>query len=59
MTYDAFLVCSMDPSNDLKHCHNNGWPYLSHDREFAKSLARLPRDKKRRADGLGMDMADV
>ena len=57
MTPDAFLVCSMDPSNDLKHCHNNGWPYLSHNREFAKSLARLPRDKKWRADGL--DLADV
>src|SRR5210317_2129884 len=24
----AFLVSSMDPSNVLTHCHNNGWLYL-------------------------------
>ena len=47
MTPDAFLVCSMDPGNDLKHCHNNGWLSLSHNRKFAKSLARLSSTEKR------------
>ena len=31
----AFVVCSMDPSNVLEHCHNNGWLSLSHNGPFA------------------------
>ena len=36
MATAAILVCSMDPSNVLKHCHNNGWPSLPHNSQFAK-----------------------
>src|SRR5210317_17520 len=46
MPSGASLVCSMDPSNVLKHCHNNGWLYLFHNRKFAKSLSRLSRKEK-------------
>ena len=56
----ASLVCSMDPSNILKHCHNhnNGWLSLSHNRKYAKGLARLsPAGPEKGADGLGT--ADV
>ena len=53
----AFLVCSMVPSNVLRHCHNNGWLSLHHNSQFAKLCQHLSRDEKRGAVGLGM--ADV
>ena len=34
----AFVVCSMDPSNVLEHCHNNGWLFLSHNGPFANNI---------------------
>src|SRR5210317_1399811 len=57
MPSGASLVCYMDPSNVLKHCHNNGWLYLFHNRKFAKSLSRLSRKEK--GGAVGLYMADV
>src|SRR5210317_2027019 len=34
MPFVAFLVFPMDPSNVLKHCHNNGWLSLPHNKPF-------------------------
>src|SRR6056300_1606423 len=47
MATAAILVCSMDPSKVLKHCHNNGWLSLPHHKsQFANPAKTLQEGKK-------------
>src|SRR6056300_549453 len=41
------LVCSMDPSNVLGHCHNNGWLSLPCECPFPDICQQLSRKEKR------------
>src|SRR6056300_869301 len=34
MAAGVFVLCSMDPINVLKHCHNNGWLSLPHNKSI-------------------------
>src|SRR6056300_1454429 len=43
MPIAAILMCSMDPSNVMKHCHNNGWPSLPQNSQFANFVNTLQR----------------
>ena len=44
----ASVVCSMVPSNVLKHCHNNGWLSLPHHSQFAKLCQHSPASRMKK-----------
>src|SRR6056300_791859 len=56
MPFVAFLVFPMDPSNVLKHCHNNGWISLPHNKPICHFWQQSGESKMGAGDPRGMAM---